>query len=111
MTTMTVDTAQLRIALRDAALTCWQAAASDPSAWHPMTAAEAEYCLNVLPPLYFKGGFAVPEAVRTGSDGRSVYLCVVHRGGQPFCREMAYTDAAFSACKLINPSADMPGVK
>lgn len=107
---MITNTKQLRIAERAEGMNYWKAAGNDSTAWHPMTADEAEYCLNVLPPIYFSGGFAVSEPLRHDAKGRPVYLCVVRVGPVPYCRELALSDAADCALKLRNPSADMPGV-
>ena len=41
----------------------WDRAKHSP-AWVRATAEEADYCLNVLPPIMFAGGFAVSEPIR-----------------------------------------------
>lgn len=42
--------------------------------------------LDVLPPRYFPGGFAVSEAVCDDHEGRVMYLCVVTKQRRHFAR-------------------------
>jgi hypothetical protein len=54
----------------------WDYKAPKPWDWQSITEADADYCLEVLPPIYFRGGFAVSEPVIHDESGRPVYLCV-----------------------------------
>lgn len=63
-------------------------AKSDPSRWHETTPEQRERFRNILPPHDVAGGFAVPEAIRHGADGRAVYLTFATVGGRVFCREL-----------------------
>jgi len=63
----------------------WDYKAPKPWSWHKITQADADYCLEVLPPIYFSGGFAVSEPVMHDERGRPIYLCIKversHSGG------------------------------
>lgn len=54
--------------------------------WHEITEADADYCLEVLPPIYFRGGFAVSEPVIHDQKGEPVYLCVRREHGKFLAR-------------------------
>lgn len=54
----------------------WDYKAPKPWNWRQITERDADYCLEVLPPIYFSGGFAVSEPVIHDKQGRPVYLCV-----------------------------------
>ena len=56
--------------------------------WHESDHEFAMYCLEVLPPLYFKGGFCVSEAASHTADGSPIYCAVVGIGKRWFAREM-----------------------
>jgi len=76
----------------------WDYKAPKPWGWRKITKADANYCLEVLPPIYFSGGFAVSEPVIHDGAGRPVYLCVKReRGG--FC-------AKLSTIAEVDPKAD-----
>jgi hypothetical protein len=64
----------------------WKACDNDPEAWCEINEEHADYCLNVLPPIYFPGGFAVSEPVRADASGQEVYLALVTWHGRPFAR-------------------------
>lgn len=53
------------------------AAAAEPDTWHQLTEDEADYCLGVLPPIYFDGGFAVSEEAHADAEGRPHFYAVV----------------------------------
>ena len=78
----------------------WKAAASDPESWHATTFDRAEELLNVMPPIYFPGGFAVGEAIRHDSEGRAVYLAVAMTPGCTWVRELAIKDAPAAVVAL-----------
>ena len=65
----------------------WDYKAPKPWPWRAITEADADYCLEALPPIYFSGGFAVSEPVMHDDADRPVYLCVrrerSHTHGQP----------------------------
>ena len=75
----------------------WGACDAHPGAWVECSAEHWMYCLEVLPPIYFAGGFAVSEAVRDGATGAPVYLCLVHIGSRYFARELTLYEAAQEA--------------
>lgn len=47
------------------------------SKWRRITERDYWYCLEVLPPIYVPGGFAVSEPVTSTDDGQTVYLVVL----------------------------------
>ena len=65
----------------------WDYRAPQPWPWRDITEADADYCLEVLPPIYFPGGFAVSEPVMHDAQGRPIYLCIKcersHTHGRP----------------------------
>lgn len=77
----------------------WDRAKHSP-AWVRATAEEADYCLNVLPPIMFAGGFAVSEPIRDDDQGRPVYLAIVEAGGKVWARELATADMGREAARL-----------
>jgi hypothetical protein len=77
----------------------WDRAKHSPF-WVRVKPEEADYCLNVLPPIYFAGGFAVSEPIRDDDFGRPVYLAVVNAGGKVWARELARIDMAAEAAAL-----------
>ncbi len=96
---------------------CWEKAASNPRAWHPMTEEEVDYCLEVLPPIYFPGGFAVSEPLRdAGADDSGkgwrevsgpVYLAIVRKDGAYYCRELTQGAMVPEARDLRNGRAEV----
>lgn len=89
---------------RPMTMKCFAAAAADPRSWHPMTEEEADYCLEVLPPIYFPGGFAVSEPLRDAGEldigTGEVYLAVARKDGKPYCRELTRCSMAQEARDL-----------
>ena len=53
-----------------------------PGIWCEISEAQMMEALEVLPPIYFPGGFAVSEPLRHDGNGDPVYLCVVTIGEQ-----------------------------
>lgn len=76
------------------------AVASNPGAWCEITEAHADEMLSVMPPIYFSGGFAVGEAMRSDSAGRNTYLAIVNKGARYFARELARADMAPEAMAI-----------
>ena len=64
-----------------------------PHLWHEISEEHYWYFLEVLPPIYFPGGFAVSEANRADEQGRETYTCVSTVGQRHFARDMAIPDA------------------
>jgi hypothetical protein len=77
----------------------WDRAKHSP-VWVRATAEEADYCLNVLPPVLFAGGFAVSEPIRNDDQGRPVYLAIVDAGGKMWAKELARGTMAQEAAAL-----------
>jgi hypothetical protein len=77
----------------------WDRAKHSP-AWVRAKPEEADYCLNVLPPVLFAGGFAVSEPIRDDDLGRPVYLTIVTAGGKVWAKELAREDMAKEAKAL-----------
>jgi len=79
----------------------WTAAKDNPGAWCSITETYYWELLNVLPPLYFPGGFAVSEPIRDSDQG-TIYLCVVTKGDpdnplrkpEYFCKATTIAEAA-----------------
>lgn len=63
-------------------------------AWCEISEEHYYYCLEVLPPLYVEGGFAVSEPLTNDADGRAVYLVCAHVGRGYFARVSTKADAA-----------------
>jgi hypothetical protein len=82
----------------------WDRAKHSP-VWVRATVEEADYCLNVLPPIMFAGGFAVSEPIRDDDQGRPVYLAVVTAGGMVWAKELARGDMVKEAAALRNAFA------
>lgn len=72
----------------------WKACDANPGAWCATSAEDADYCLEVLPPIYFRGGFAVSEPIRHTAEDVPVYLCLVQAGGVTFARQCTVKEAA-----------------
>jgi hypothetical protein len=64
-----------------------------PDAWVELTKEQFDYCLGVLPPIYFRGGFAISEASRHTAEGVPVYCCVVTIRGRRLARELTIAEA------------------
>jgi len=77
----------------------WDRAKHSP-AWVRVKPEEADYCLNVLPPICFPGGFAVSEPIRFDHLERHVYLAIVSAGGKVWAKELASADMAAEAQAL-----------
>ena len=54
------------------------------------------YFLEVLPPIYFPGGFAVSEPITHNEEGFAVYQCCAAIGGKYYGREATRKAAAAS---------------
>src|SRR5216117_3994445 len=57
--------------------------------WFEISEAHGNDLLNVLPPIYFPGGFFVSEPADHDASGRPVYAAVVRVNGRWFLRECA----------------------
>lgn len=68
---------------------------ADP-AWRPCPESLSYYMLEVVPPEYFRGGFACGEAFSHSSEGYPIYLCFRTIGGQSYCRYATLKQAAAS---------------
>lgn len=75
----------------------WDYKAPRPWDWRAITEDDADYCLEVLPPIYFRGGFAVSEPVIHDGHNRPVYLCVKREGGKFFAKLSAIADVDANA--------------
>jgi len=64
------------------------------------------HALEVLPPLYFRGGFAIGEAANHTADDVPVHCCIVTVRGRYFARELPMDIAAREAEAL---RASLPG--
>jgi hypothetical protein len=78
----------------------WVACAADPGAWCEITEEDYWYCLEVLPPYYFDGGFAVSEACTHNDRGEPTYLCVATVKGRHYARELTLREANIEAPRL-----------
>jgi len=76
-------------------------------AWREISEACADEFLNVLPPIYCKGGFMVSEAADDDARGVPIYACVARAGGSYWMREVARdkADEAIQALKSALESA------
>ena len=83
----------------------WDYKAPKPWDWRKITQEDADYCLEVLPPIYFRGGFAVSEPVIHDDKGRPVYLCVKRERSHTHGREPRYF-AKLSAIHDVDSEAD-----
>lgn len=70
---------------------------ANPDAFVEISEETYWYCLEVLPPLYFPGGFAVSEAQRHTAEGAPVYACIFPAGGRYFARYRTLPQAAADA--------------
>lgn len=67
--------------------------------WREINANEMQESLEVLPPKYFRGGFAVSEAYDSNSKG-IVYACIVTVGKRYFMRLCTINEAVEDAATL-----------
>lgn len=74
--------------------------AAHPAAWVEISETHADYCLEVLPPHYYAGGFAVSEASHSTPEGEPVYVCVVTAGARYFARHLPLSRASVEAARL-----------
>jgi len=83
-------------------ITVWPFKRADeaPTLWHEMTEKDWWYCLEVLPPIYFAGGFAVSEAYGNDEQGRATYWCCVQVGSRYFGKHMAVAEMPAAAREL-----------
>lgn len=88
---------ETRVNANEQGARCWDAARDNQDAWSKGTEEEYWYCLEVLPPIMFAGGFAVSEAIRHNADGRAVYLAVVQVQGVNYFRELTVPQMAAEA--------------
>ena len=84
----------------EAGIRSWEAAKAHPRTWCRITEAEADEALNVLPPIYFDGGFAVSEPIRHTAADEPVFLGVVQRSGIYYCAEGTVAELSREARKL-----------
>ena len=71
-----------------------------PDAWIGLTDEQAHYALEVLPPIYFRGGFAVSEAAYHTASGEPAYWCVVKAGDRFYGRDLPISQAPAEAATL-----------
>ena len=64
--------------------------------WFETTQERYDSSLEVLPPIYFPGGFFVSEAATHHPDGTPVYAAFVQRGTRCFVREFPNTREAIA---------------
>ena len=74
--------------------------ASDGSRWWESTEAHREYGLNVLPPIYFPGGFFVSEPSDHDARGVPIYQAWVRMGGRVFTRAIPEDGHAAALAEL-----------
>jgi len=78
----------------------WEAAKANRGAWVEVSEERWSYCLEVLPPIYYPGGFAVSEASWHDGRGRAVYLCLSTVNGKHYAQEMTIADAVRETAAL-----------
>jgi hypothetical protein len=78
----------------------WEAAKEHRGAWVEVSEERWEYCLNVLPPIYFRGGFAVSEASWHTAGNVPVYLCLVTVKGTRYAQELTIAEAVKEAAAI-----------
>lgn len=83
-----------------AGLNPWTASDAHPGAWVHTSAERWDYCLNVLPPINFRGGFAVSEASRHDDRGVAVYLCLTTIAGKHYAKNATIQEASREALAL-----------
>lgn len=57
--------------------------------WFQVSQARYDYFIEVLPPIYFPGGFFVSEAASHDDRGVPIYSAFVEIAGRYYCREFA----------------------
>ena len=72
----------------------------NPAAWVEISEEHWIYSMEVLPPIYFDGGFAVSEASHEDAQGREMYAACVKIGGRFFIRHLAVADMPEAARTL-----------
>lgn len=70
---------------------------ANPDAWVEISLEHRDYCLEVLPPYYFKGGFAVSEPQNHTAEGVPVYACVVTIWPRHFVKHLTLAQAEAEA--------------
>jgi hypothetical protein len=70
------------------------------TSWYRITPKDASYCLEVLPPIYFPGGFAVSEAAWHDENGQATYFAVVKIGSGYYGRHLTVAAMEPEALKL-----------
>lgn len=78
----------------------WKVAEENPGFWVKVSEEKAWEYLEVLPPFYFPGGFAVSEPIRHNKNNQPVYLCVTTIRGQAYVREGTIAEATREAVAL-----------
>jgi uncharacterized protein DUF1419 len=86
--------------------------AENPDTWVRITPEDYDYMLNVLPPIYFSGGFAVSEAYDDDPEtGEPRYATVVQAGFKFYVRHLPKSRMAAEATALrdfLVPPAPAP---
>lgn len=93
----------IRVERNEADVRSWQISEEHPDSWCRIGDGWAMEALEVLPPIYFRGGFAVSEAVTSDLTGAVMYLCVVTVHGTSdayYCRVLSIKDATEQAPRL-----------
>lgn len=57
-------------------MSAWAKVEKQPGAWVEITDEDYWEALEVMPPIYFSGGFAVSEPTRHTAEDVPVYLCI-----------------------------------
>ena len=68
--------------------------------WCEITPEARDYLLEVLPPIYLNGAFAVSEPARHTADGVPVYCTVLTCKGRSYARELPVNVAESEARAL-----------
>lgn len=64
----------------------WSRLCEDGDPWHPCSEALAIHMRDCVPPISFRGGFAVGEAHADTAEGETIYLCFRRIGDARYCR-------------------------
>ncbi len=59
-----------------------------------------DYCLGVLPPIYFRGGFFVSEPAAHTEAGEPVYTAVAVVNGRYFMRDVSRSQGEAAVAEL-----------
>lgn len=81
----------------------WPAASDDRESWHETNEERWWYALEVLPPIYFEGGFFMGEPAIHDRRGVPVHAAFVKMAGRYFVREIP-TDKHAEALKELRES-------